>query len=584
MKFISPPLLSGLLSGLLIFSGALIYEHPVSAQNTPILSGESRFHPVFARNGMVTAQEAIAADVGTDILKKGGNAVDAAVATGFALAVTLPRAGNIGGGGFMMIHLAESGENIALDYREMAPSRSDRDMFLDSEGNADKQKSRFSGLAVGIPGTVAGFHAAHERYGSGTFTFGDLVKPAIKLARDGFVVSDDLSASLAGRVERLMADPEVARIFYQNGEAPQPGDLLTQPDLANTLERIAAEGPSGFYEGPVAQALVQTVNERGGRMQVDDFSNYRPVFREPIKGTYRGFEIFSMPPPSSGGVHLVQILNILENFDLKSMGAGSSQSIHIMAEAMKPAYADRSKYLGDPDFVDIPISGLTSKDYAKSLAQLIAPDSVIVSADLGPGNPLPFESNETTHYSVADKDGNLVSNTYTINFSYGAGFIGKGTGIFLNNELDDFSAKPGVPNAYGLIGGEANAVEANKRPLSSMTPTLVLKDGKPFMATGSPGGSRIITTTLQVILNVIDHDMNIAEAVSYPRMHHQWQPDEIRVERGLSPDTVSALEALGHTVVQKWAMGSANSIMITPDGYVAGVADPRRNGAKASGY
>lgn len=584
MKKLLALTLSGMITGLYGFAPLPVTEIAAKAQELPIISGESRFHPVFARNGMVAAQEALAADVGVEILKKGGNAVDAAVATGFALAVTLPRAGNLGGGGFMMVHLAETGESVALDYRERAPSASDRDMFLDDEGNADRQKSRYSGLAVGVPGTVAGFHLAHEKYGSGNLSFADLIAPAITLAEDGFAVSVDLASSLASRSERLMNDPEAARIFYKGGEAPKAGDILKQPDLAETLKRIAAEGPSAFYEGPVAQAIAATVTDRGGRMTTADLAAYEAKIREPVSGTFRGHEIFSMPPPSSGGVHLVQILNILEGFDLKETGAGSAATIHMMAEAMKPAYADRSKYLGDPDFFEVPVSGLTSRDYAKTLAANIRPDAVQDASELAPGNPLPFESDETTHYSVADKDGNLVSNTYTLNFSYGAGFMAKGTGVFLNNELDDFSAKPGVPNAYGLIGGQANAVEPNKRPLSSMTPTLVLKDGKPFMATGSPGGSRIITTTLQVILNVIEHEMNIAEAVAFPRVHHQWQPDEIRVERGLAPDTVAALEALGHTVVQKWAMGSANSLMMTENGLIAGTADPRRIGAKAAGY
>jgi len=562
----------------------LMAPAPLAAQTAPIISGTDRFHPVVAQNGMVASQEALATRVGVSILEKGGNAVDAAIATGFALAVTLPRAGNLGGGGFMMIHMAEKGTTEALDYREKAPAGAHRDMFLDEEGNADSTKSRFSGLAIGVPGTVAGFAEAFERHGSGNVTWAELVAPAIVLAEEGIVVTPDLSASLISRITRLSQDPATAEIFYKNGTIPYfPGDLLKQTDLAQTLRTIAETGATGFYTGDIAGKIAAKVQAAGGSMTVDDLASYRAVWREPVRGTYRGYEIASMPPPSSGGTHIVQMLNMLESFDLQETGFNSAATLHVMAEAMRRAYADRSEYLGDPDFVEVPVKGLTDKDYAQTLLETISLEAATPSTEIGPNNPLPFESNETTHYSVVDKDGNAVSNTYTLNFSYGVGMVADGTGILLNNELDDFSAKPGVPNAYGLIGGDANAVEPEKRPLSSMTPTLVLQEGEVMLATGSPGGSRIITTTLQIILNVIDHGMNIAEATAAPRVHHQWYPDELRIEEGLSPDTIRLLEGLGHTVALKNAMGSTQSILKVGE-QLTGSSDPRRDGALTAGY
>lgn len=555
-----------------------------SVQTGPILSGDDRFHPVVARGGMVSSQEALASGVGRDILARGGNAVDAAVAVGFALAVTLPRAGNLGGGGFMMVHLAESGETHALDYRELAPAGAFRDMFLDADGNADSNKSRYSGFAVGVPGTVAGMYAAHEKYGSGTFTFAELIAPAIALARDGFPVSDDLAGSLKQVYPRLSKDPASLATYYKpDGSFYEAGDTLKLPQLAATLEKIASEGPSGFYSGPVAEAIVARVAEAGGPMTLADLAEYKVVWRTPVSGTYRGYTIASMPPPSSGGVHIVEILNMLEDHDLAGSGAGSAATLHVMAEAMKRAYADRSEYLGDPDFVDVPVKGLTSKAYARERMADFSPDRAALAAEIKPGAPVPYESDQTTHYSIVDDDGNAVANTYTLNFSYGAGLMAGDTGVLLNNELDDFSAKPGVPNAYGLIGGDANAVAPRKRPLSSMSPTLVFKDGELLMATGSPGGSRIITTVLQVILNVVDHGMNVAEASAAPRVHHQWLPDELRVEEGISPDTLSLLRAKGHTIALKPTMGSTQSVMRV-EGGLAGAADPRRQGALAAGH
>ncbi|MEM6761775.1 MAG: gamma-glutamyltransferase [Pseudomonadota bacterium] len=556
---------------------------PASAQ---ILADGQRFHPVTAQSHMVVSQEAQASEVGLDILRRGGNAVDAAVAVGFALAVTLPRAGNIGGGGFMVVHLAESGETVAIDYREMAPSAADRDMFLDDAGEASPEKSRWSGLAVGVPGTVAGLALAHERYGSGNFTLAQLLAPAIALATDGFVVSPSLAGVLANfRVRgRLEQDPEAFSMFYPGGEPPAAGTRLPIPALAQTLQRIADEGPTGFYEGPTAEAIVKTVAARGGRMTAEDLATYEPVVRDTVSGTFKDYTVHSMPPPSSGGVHLVQMLNILEETPFGTYGLNSAEMIHAMVEAARRAYADRAVYLGDPDHVEVPVAALTSKQYAEDLRAEIKPREATPSEEVAadPGK-LPAESDETTHYSVIDKDGNAVSNTYTLNFSFGVGFAAEGVGVLLNNELDDFSAKPGVPNAYGLVGGDANAVAPRKRPLSSMTPTIVLKDGKVDMVTGSPGGSRIITTVLQLILNATVHERDLMTATSAPRVHHQWLPDYIRIEEGVSHDTIRLLEEKGHDVRIQRSMGAAQSIKVAPDGSIHGASDPRRPGGLAVG-
>lgn len=555
---------------------------PAQAQ---IVADGQRFHAVPARDHMVVSQEAQASLVGREILRAGGNAVDAAVATGFALAVTLPRAGNLGGGGFMVIHRAD-GDNIALDYRETAPASHFRDVFLDEKGEASSDKSRWSGLAVGVPGTVAGLALAHERYGSGDFTLAELMAPAIALAKDGFTVSPALADILADeRVrERLEADPEAREMFYRDGSPPAAGSKLTLPHLAGTLERIAAEGPSGFYEGPVAEAIVATVAAHGGDMTLADLAQYEPKVREPVIGTFRGDTIVSMPPPSSGGVHLVQMLNILEDAPFGNFGLNSADMIHLMVEAARRAYADRALYLGDPDYVDVPVAALIDKGYAQKLRAEIDPDRATPSSEVSASpDKLPKESDQTTHFSVLDGEGNAVSNTYTLNFSFGVGFAAEGVGVLLNNELDDFSAKPGVPNAYGLVGGEANAVAPRKRPLSSMTPTIVLREGKPLLVTGTPGGSRIITTTMQVILNALVHERDIMTATAAPRVHHQWLPDYIRVEEGISFDTIRLLEEKGHTVKQQSAMGSVQSIMVEPDGMIAGASDPRTPGGLAAG-
>ncbi|WP_201592542.1 gamma-glutamyltransferase [Psychrobacter pulmonis] len=567
---------------------------PTTATGTAVVSGETAktdqaiysqdaiHHPVWAKNGMVATQEALASDIGLKILKDGGNAVDAAVAVGFALAVTLPRAGNIGGGGFMMVYDAKQGKTVALDYREKAPSSASRDMYLDKDGNAVSDLSRYHGLAVGVPGTVAGLLKALDDHG--TMSRGQVMAPAIALAENGIEVTAGLSESLEALSDRLQKWPSTKKIFFKpDGSAYQPGELLRQPELAKSLKLIAAKGSDGFYKGETARKLVKAVNEAGGNMSLQDLANYRAIARVPVKGDYRGYEIVSMPPPSSGGIHIVQILNILEGYPLKDYGQNSAQTIHLMSEAMQLAYADRAEYLGDSDFIYVPASGLTSQAYADKLRSLINPNKATPAATIKANNPLPYESDQTTHFSIVDKDGNAVANTYTLNFSYGTGLVAEGTGILLNNEMDDFSAKPGVPNGYGLIGGDANAVEANKRPLSSMSPTLVFKDSKPYIVTGSPGGSRIITTVTQVISNVIDHDMNIAEATHAPRIHDQWLPDEIRIEKALNVDTIKKLESMGHKVSPQAAMGSTQSIMITPNG-VYGSSDPRIVDAAVVGY
>ena len=409
--------------------------------------------------------------------------------------------------------------------------------------------------------------------------------PAIKLAREGFIVPQRFSEGLEQAKERLQRWPATLETFYkEDGSTWQAGERFRQPELADTLQRIADKGVKGFYEGETAQLIVDEMEKHGGLITQQDLEEYQPVVRNPVHGNYRGYDIYSMSPPSSGGTHIVQILNILEGYPIQELGHNSAETIHYMAEAMKLAYADRSEYLGDTDYVDVPLKGLTSKSYAEELRQGIKPDEARPAGEIRYGQPPGYESPETTHFSVVDKWGNAVSNTYTINFSYGSGITVQGAGFLLNNEMDDFSAKPGVPNAYGLIGGEANKVEPGKRMLSSMSPTIVRKDDRNFLVTGSPGGSRIITTTLQVIMNVIDHGMNIQTAVSAPRIHHQWLPDEIRIEQGINPDTVRLLESRGHKVVSKSAMGAIQSIMIGEDGALFGGADPRRSTSSAMGY
>jgi gamma-glutamyltranspeptidase/glutathione hydrolase len=559
---------------------------PASAQSIAqaIPSDYARVFPVVADHGMVVSEEATASAIGVDILRRGGNAVDAAVAVGFALPVTLPRAGNLGGGGFMLVHLAHPEKNIAIDYREAAPADTKRDVFLDDNGNFVPAKSQSSGLGIGVPGTVAGLALAEEKYGSGKFTLADLVAPAVALARQGFAINDELADSLPKAAKRLALYPASRAIFlHPDGSARTRGERLDEHDLAATLQAIADHGPDAFYKGTIAGEIVDAVDQAGGHMSRDDMASYHAVERTPVSGTYRGHEIVSMPPPSSGGVHVIEILNILEGFPLATLGQDSAGEIHYMAEAMKLAYADRAKYLGDPDFVKVPVAGLTSKAYADELRKTILPDRARPSSEIGAGNPLPYESDQTTHYSIVDADGNAVSNTYTLNFSYGVGLVAAGTGVLLNNELDDFAAKPGVPNAFGLVGSEANAPGARKRPLSSMSPTMVFKDGELELVTGSPGGSEIINVVVQAIIDVLDFHMNVAEATEAVRVHHQWEPDVLRVENGLSIDTMRLLENMGYKLRVSANMGSTQTIE-REDGKLYGFGDTRRHGAEPAGY
>ncbi len=535
---------------------------------------------VTAEHGMVVAQEKIAARIGADVLKRGGNAVDAAVATGFAMAVTYPRAGNIGGGGFMVIHSRDRGEDIAIDYRETAPAATTPGIFLGPDGKPDAAKSRESALGIGVPGTPAGLALALEKYGSGKFTLADLLKPAIDLARDGILVADDVADTLPDEHRWLARWPSSAKLFSRADGTPlREGDRLVQSDLAATLSAIAEQGPRGFYQGPVAEKLVKAVGAAGGIMTLDDLKSYQAIIRTPLRGSYRGYDLVSMPLPSSGGVVLLEMLNILEGFPMSDMKQGAAPSLHLMIEAMRRAYADRARYLGDPAFVNAPIATLVAKDYAARQRATIDLDHATPSTEvLLP----PREGDNTTHFSVVDSSGNAVSNTYTLNFPYGVGMVAEGTGVLLNNELDDFTAAPGASNAFGLVGFEANLPGPGKRPLSSMAPTIVLKDGKPVLVTGSPGGSRIISTVLQVIVDVLDYHMDVAAAVAAPRLHHQWLPDEVKVEHGFSDQTLAALKAMGHRVVEPMGQTSANSIAVTDHG-LFGAPDPRLRGAEAAG-
>ncbi|VDZ85993.1 gamma-glutamyltransferase [Kluyvera intermedia] len=556
----------------------------VSAPPPPVSYGveEDVFHPVRAQQGMVASVDAMATQVGVDILRQGGNAVDAAVAVGYALAVTHPQAGNLGGGGFMMLR-TKAGKTVAIDFREMAPEQATRDMFLDGEGNPDAKKSLTSHLASGTPGTVAGFSLALEKYG--TLPLNKVIQPAIKLAQDGFIINSALADDLKTYGSEVLPHHANSKaIFWKDGEPLKQGEKLVQTNLANSLTLIAQNGPDAFYKGAIAEQIADEMHQNGGLLSKADLANYKAIERTPISGEYRGYEVFSMPPPSSGGIHIVQILNILENFNLHKYGFGSADAMQLMAEAEKQAYADRSEYLGDPDFVKVPWQALTNKAYAKSIAERIDLNKAKPSSEIKPGKLAPYESNQTTHFSVVDKDGNAVAVTYTLNTTFGTGIVAGNTGILMNNEMDDFSAKPGVPNVYGLVGGDANAVGPKKRPLSSMSPTIVVKDGKTWLVTGSPGGSRIITTVLQMVVNTVDFGMNVAEATNAPRFHHQWLPDELRVEKGFSPDTLKLLEGKGQKVVLKEAMGSTQSIMVGPDGTLYGASDPRSPDDLTAGY
>jgi len=535
-------------------------------------------HPVLGASGMVAAQNRLAAETGAQILADGGNAVDAAIATGFSLAVTLPRAGNLGGGGFMLIHDAANDENIAIDYREMAPQKATRDMYLDENGDVDTKRSRFSHLAAGVPGTVSGFYTAHKKFGR--LPWKKLLQPAIRQAREGIVVSYDLANFLRTRQSYLCRNETACAYYYKaDGKPYEAGELLMQADLAKSLERIAEQGPDAFYKGDIAELIAAEMKRGGGLVDAASLAAYKPAIRQAATGNYRGYGIVTMPPPSSGGIHVLQMLNILEQFPVTDMGAGSADSIHLLAEVARLAFADRSKHLGDPDHYEVPVDWLTSKEYGEQLAALIDMQRARDSNDVLPGTEPAYESEDTTHFSVMDSDGNVVANTFTLNFSFGSGIAVPGAGFLLNNEMDDFSAKPGVMNAFGMLGGDANAVAAGKRPLSSMTPTIVFADGEPWFATGSPGGSRIITVVLQMIVNVIDHGMNIAEAANAPRMHHQWYPDVLTLEPGFSPDTIRILQQRGHNVQNSRTSSGSTQTVAHRNGLFRGASDTRRPGA-----
>ena len=566
----------------------------ITAAEQPILDANSRFHPVYSPSGMVVSQEIIASRVGAEILSLGGNAIDAAVATGFALAVTLPRAGNLAGGGFMLIYLAAEKKTIAIDYREMAPAAAHRDMFLDAAGDVDNRLARHSLQSSGVPGTVAGLLHAHDNYG--VLELKQVMAPAIALARNGFAMSVDLATSLDSRYDRLTRNAATQGYFYKpDGKRYKPGEQWVQADLAATLRRIAKGGRDGFYGGQTAALIVAEMQRTGGLITRADLDNYRVVERAPVCGEFHQHQICAMPPPSSGGVHLVQMLNILEGWDLQALGHNSAAYIHRLVEVMRRAYADRSAYLGDPDYFAVPVAEITDKKYAAVLRAGIALDKAGASAKVQPGLELDpdsllraqptadRESTETTHFSSWDRWGNVVSSTTTLNFGYGNGISVTGGGFLMNNEMDDFSSKPNTPNVFNLLGGSANAIQPGKRPLSSMTPTLVFDNsGVPLLATGSPGGSTIITVVLQTLLNVLTFDMRIAEASSVPRIHHQWYPDKLYYESGISPDTLTALTAMGHTINAKpRVLGATQSIQKGPNNSLLGASDPRRQGAGA---
>lgn len=527
------------------------------------------------RKGAVVSAEPQASAVGLAVLRGGGNAVDAAVATFLALAVTHPQAGNLGGGGFMVIRMAD-GRSAALDFREMAPGGAHRDMYLQKDGSVHPDRSLWGALAGGVPGSPAGLVAVLERFGSKPLK--ELTAPAIELARKGIEVDHFLAGALRAKRRILGRFAGTKKVFFDGERTLAQGSRLVQEDLAQTLERFAAGGFDGFYKGETARRFAAHQQQTGGLITEQDLAGYKVRWREVVRGTYRGHEILSMPPVSSGGIAVVQMLNILEHFDLKQAGYGSSQTLHWMAEAMKRAYADRARWLGDPDHYEVPRKGLLAKDYAKKLRASIRDDKASTVAHGLPAGAK--ESDDTTHFSVVDAAGNAVSCTTTINSSFGSGLVIDGLGFFLNNEMDDFSAKPGVPNQFGLVGGEANAIAPRKRPLSSMTPSIVLKDGKLRMVLGSPGGGRIINTVLQVILNVVDHEMPVEYAVRVPRIHHQWKPDHIFHERGGMPADVRAgLERRGHKIGSRRVIGRCQAIEIRPDGVRVAAADPRSGGA-----
>lgn len=565
-----------------------VFAAYAQAQKAPYFSAIDGFVPVIGEKGMVSSRHKIATKVGADILEQGGNAIDAAAAVAFALAVVHPEAGNIGGGGFMVVHTANDKRTTTIDYREYAADRATHDMYV-VDGKVDHFLSFQSRKSTGIPGTVAGMAMAVEKYG--TMTLAEVIAPAYMLAKDGFAVGRHLERTFITHKEKLYAAPETRAAFFKSdGSRYQFGDTLIQPDLAHSLKAIMDGGVDAFYKGEIARKIVADQEKYNGIITMKDMADYKPVEREPVRGTYKGYEIAAMPPPSSGGVHVVQMLNMLENDDIKSMGHNSAATLHLYIEAMRQAYADRSLYTGDPAFFDVPVDKLTDKAYAKETRSRIPMGRARKSSEVAPTKGLQSESPQTTHFSVMDSQGNAVSNTYTVNYGFYEGMMVGGTGIVLNNEMDDFDHLPYEPDVNGNISGKANAQEPRKRPRSSMTPTIVLKDGVPFLLTGSPGSSTIINTVFQTIMNVIEFDMNIAAASSKPRIHHQWMPDIVEVENSLNVDTLNILKNMGHNIVYRsqsnrygfMTLGETASIVYR-DGYFYGAHDPRNMDAGTIG-
>jgi len=536
--------------------------------------------PVFARKGMVVAQEPVAADVGVAVLKSGGNAVDAAVAVGFALAVTYPYAGNIGGGGFMLIRMAD-GRTTFIDFREKAPRKATHDMYLDASGNVTRD-SLLGWRAVGVPGTVRGLELALKKYGHKSWS--ELLQPAIRLAASGFPISYSQMRSFKSNADSLSQSPDSKRIFLKNGSFYDWNENFQQPELARTLERMARNGAKDFYEGETAQIIAREMEKNGGLITLADLRDYQAVERKPLEGDYKGYHIITSPPPSSGGVGILQMFGLLDGTGYEKSRAGSATAYHYLAEVMRRFYADRNEYLGDPDFVKNPIPALLDPAYIKTRRDSI--DSVVAtpSDQINPGLAAGKESSDTTHYSIADDQGNVVAVTYTLNAGYGSKVTVPALGFLLNDEMDDFAAKPGSPNLFGLVQGEANSVAPGRRPLSSMVPTIVLKDGKPFLVLGAPGGSTIITAVLQVMLNVMDFGMNVQDAIDFPRVHHQWKPDRLDIERGISPDTIALLKKSGYTIeeAKPVVLARVEAILLS-DGWLQGGHDDRGAG-KAVGY
>ena len=560
-----------------IITSLLIFSTFVDSS---IFNSKSLIHPSVNRNGMVVTQHYLATDVGAKILKDGGNAYDASIAVAFALAVVLPRAGNIGGGGFMVMYDKEANENFSIDYREMAPKLASKDMFLNDDGSVNKKRAREGILSIGVPGTVYGMWEVHKKFGS--ISWKKLIEPAIKLAEEGFIMSPFMVDALNRRYKKLSNYQNFKDIFYEDYPVALDSRLI-QKDLANTLSIIANKGVKGFYEGEIAKKITQDMKNKNGLISSYDLKNYRPIWRKPIKGNFDKYEIITMGPPSSGGIHIIQMLNILEKFNLKELGHNSASYGALLSEVMKYAYADRSKYLADPDYFQVPVAQLISKSYSEKIYNKIALNEITPSSEILPGNLIPHESEDTTHFSIADKFGNVTSNTYTLNSGYGSGVVIEGTGILMNNEMDDFVSAPGVPDQFGVLGGEANKIEPFKRPLSSMTPTLVFEEDEPILATGSPGGSVIITAVLQFLLNTLVFEMEISDATIAPRVHQQWGPDILFLEKGFDMNAGKQIESYGQKILISGPRTSLESLQIKENLFY-GFGDTRRPDSKAKGH